>query len=433
MRLHYLFFASLLASGCATMQPAATLEASPYLLLLAADKDAVEEDFFAVIDVRAGSPTAGRVVSTTPYGHRASMPHHMEYVLPQRGHLLFANAHHPELTMLVDVSDAPAVRVVKSISPPPPLRFPHDYARLPNGNVLVGFLRSEGASPQPDDAILPGGHGGIAEYTAGGELLRSASAAVAGAEKPVRTYAILPMLDVDRVVTTSARMMEEHSADVVQVWRYSDLKLLQTIDVPGGKNPDGSPLDWAAELPFGPRRMRDSSVLFNSYMCGFYRLTDVATAAPRIAHVYDIHGRDPSSPRTRVGCSIPVVIGNHWVMPVAGSQMVVVLDISDASRPREVSRLELPADFNAHWAAKDPGSNRIAVGSEVEAEKGIFLLVYDPEAGTLSLDQTVATDPSRPGYVDLDEQPWPHGPSGAAWAHAALFLPAAEGPSSTPR
>lgn len=411
----------LLVSGCATTEPALRPAPSPYLLLLAADKDGADADFFAVVDVRPSSPSAGNVVATTPFGHRNSMPHHMEYVLPANGKLLFANAHHPEETMLVDVGEAPAISVVKSISPPKPLRFPHDYARLPSGNVLMGFLRSEGANA--DDKV--GGHGGIAEYTAGGELLRSASAAVKGYAAPIRVYAILPMLEFDRIVTTSARMMEKHSANVIQVWRYSDLKLLETIDVPAGKKPDGTPLDWAAEMPFGPRRMDDGSVLLNSYMCGFYRLTGLATDSPRIAHVYDIQGRDPGNLSGRVGCSVPVVIGNHWIMPVAWSQMLVVLDVENPAAPREVSRLLLPEDFNAHWAAKDPGSNRIVVGAEMEKERGMYMLAYDPGSAVLSIDTSISAKSKRPGYIDLDQQVWPHGASGTAWAHSALFLPSA--------
>lgn len=426
MRTGFFIFSVLLA-GCASTPPTAqtrTSEASPYLLILASDKDGAEEDFFAVFDVRSDSPTRGKVVATKPYGHRKSMPHHLEYSLPKNGDLLFANAHHPELTMLVDVSQAPSITIKKSVTPPPPFRFTHDYARLPNGNVLMGFLRSEGPSPKVEDKAMPGGHGGIAEYTAQGDMLRTASAAVQGYAEPIRTYAILPMLHIDRVVTTSARMMEEHSANVVQIWRYSDLKLLKTIDVPVGKKPDGSALDWAAFLPFGPRLMHDGSVLMNTYMCGFYRLTGIASDEPRIEHVYDIQGRDPEWMKTRVGCSVPVLVNHHWIMPVAWSQMMVVLDVSDPSSPREISRLAMGRDFNPHWAAKDPKSNRIVIGAELEKERGMFMLLYDPQTGGLAFDQSIISASGRVGYIDLEQQSWPHGPSGPAWGHAALFLPA---------
>jgi len=415
---------AMLLSACASTQAPRATDPSPYLLIFAADADGREEDFFAVADVRSDSPTRGTVIATQPIGHRNSMPHHTEYQLPPPGRLLFANAHHAEATLLVDVSRAPALTITRSLAPPPPYRFTHDYARLPNGNVILGFLRSEGASPRPGDDLVPGGHGGLAEYTAGGELLRSASAAASGISEPIRTYAIVPIPELDRVVTTSARMMEEHSANVVQIWRNSDLTLLRTLAVPQGRNPDGSPLDWAAMLPFGPRLMPDGSVLMNSYMCAFYRLTDIASDEPRLTHVYDIHGRDPATPMTRVGCSVPLVIGHHWIMPVANSQMVVVLDVADPAAPREIARLAMPADFNAHWAASDPGSNRIVIGAEAGHEKGVYILLHDPRSGTLRFDHSVGAAGSPPGYIDLSTPSWPHGASGPARAHSALFLPA---------
>lgn len=408
----------------APAQPGMTQTGSPYLLVLAGDKDGAQEDFLAVIDLKPGSPTLGKAVATKPIGHRGSMPHHMEYELPPPGKLLFANAHHPEETLLVDISDPLAIVIRKRLRPPPPLRFQHDYARLPNGNVLTGFLRSEGASPMATDRADPGGHGGIAEYTEGGRLLRSASAAVAGFKAPVRLYAVLPMLDQDRIVTTSARMMEKYSADVVQIWRYSDLKLLHTISLPPGKKRDGTPLGWSAMMPFAAREMADGSVLINSYGCAFYRLTRLSSADPKIDHVYDIHGRDPATEWTRVGCSVPLVIGKHWIMPVASSESVYVLDVSDPASPREVSRLAMPAEFGAHWAAKDPLSDRIAIGAELEKEKGIFILRFDEATGQLSFDPGIVSLGGPPGYIELETQPWPHGASGPAWGHAALFLPA---------
>jgi hypothetical protein len=162
----------------------------------------------------------------------------------------------------------------------------------------------------------------------------------------------------------------------------------------------------------------------NSYMCGFYRLTAIASDRPRLTHVFDIHGRDPSSGRTRVGCSVPVVIGHHWIMPVAGSQMVVVLDVADPASPREIGRLQMPSDFNAHWAAKDPGSDRIVIGAETGEEKGVYILLHDPRTGQLRVDPSIQSPGAPEGYLDLANMVWPHGPSGAARAHSALFLPA---------
>ena len=424
MRLGRYLIWMLAACGLAA-QPGVAASPSPYLLVLAGDKDSAEEDFLAVIDLKPGSPTIGRAVATRPIGHRGSMPLHMEYELPPAGKLLFANAHHPEEILLVDVADPLAIEIRKRVRPPAPLRFQHDYARLPNGNVLTGFLRSDGPSPTPHEPAQPGGHGGIAEYSEDGRLLRSASAAVADFKAPVRVYAILPLLDQDRIVTTSSRMMEEYSADIVQIWRYSDLTLLHTIAVPPGMKRDGTPLGWSAMLPFAARRMADGSVLINSYGCAFYRLTGVSSPNPQIAHVYDIHGSDPAKQSRRIGCSVPILIGKHWLMPVAWSQSVYVLDVSDPSAPREVSRLALPAEFDAHWAARDPLSDRIAIGAELEKEKGIFILRFDRATGRLRIDESIRSAAGQAGYIDLDSQQWPHGASGPAWGHAALFLPPA--------
>jgi hypothetical protein len=415
-------FLSACAASPLVSRPSA-LDPSPYLFVFAGDKDEKDEDFFTVIDVRPGSLTAGRTVATLPIGMKASMPHHLEYWTPARSDLLFANAHHHEANLLIDTSDPLEPKIATRIQPPPPLRYPHDFARLPNGNVLVGYLRSEGRSPHPDEKILPGGHGGIAEYTSTGKLLRVASGAVQGLDDPVRVYAMVPMLDIDRLVTTSAPMMEDYSADVVQVRRYSDLKLLHTVAVPPGKRPDGSALPGAARYPFGPRRMADGSILMNSFGCGFYRLSGIGSDRPKLDNVYTIQTPEPPRPEaTRGACSIPTVIDNYWLMPVGRAHAVVVLDVSDPAAPREVSRLDTAADFNPHWSAKDPRSDRIIIGAELGGEQGMYMLLFDRRTGRLSFDPSFGSSSGKIGYIDLETQQWQHGPSGAAWAHAALFL-----------
>ncbi len=212
---------------------AAPSAALPCLLISAGDADGRDSDFLAVIDLRADSPTLGKVVATTPTGMEASLPHHMEYALPPAGEWLFMNAHHHERSMLVDVSNPLAPRIASSFDAPVPLRYPHDYTRTPTGTRLVGFLRSEGSSADTAETESPGNAGGIAEYSAAGELLRTASAGNWGG-KPVRPYAFALLADIDRLVVTSAPMMESTWADVVQIYRYSDFTLLHTIDLPAG-------------------------------------------------------------------------------------------------------------------------------------------------------------------------------------------------------
>lgn len=58
--------------------------------------------------------------------------------------------------------------------------------------------------------------------------------AAPGAARANRPYAFALLPDIDRLVVTSAPMMEESWADVVQIYRYSDFTLLHTIDLPPG-------------------------------------------------------------------------------------------------------------------------------------------------------------------------------------------------------
>jgi hypothetical protein len=109
-------------------------------------------------------------------------------------------------------------------------------------------------------------------------------------------------------------------------------------------------------------------------------------------------------------------------MPVGRAHSVVVLDVSDPAAPREVSRLNTRDDFNPHWSAKDPMSDRIIVGAELGGEQGMFMLLFDERTGTLSFDPSFRSAAGRLGYINLEEQQWQHGPTGAAWAHAALFM-----------
>ena len=401
---------------------AAAAQSSPYLLLFAGDKDEADEDFMAVIDVRPESATAGRVVATRQIGTKGSMPHHTEYETPAKGQLLFANSHHHEETLLLNMDDPMRPAIANRLPPPPPYRFPHDYRRLSNGNVLVGFLRSDGPSPRPGDKTLPGGHGGIAEYTSTGEFIRSSSAAASTSE-PVRTYAFAALLNIDRLVTTSAAMMEESAADVVQIWRYSDFKLLHTIPVPPGQRPDGSPIATAARAPLEPRVLSDNSVLFNSYGCGFYHLTDIAADTPRVTNVFTFKADDPvKAGDYRGACGIPIVVDEKfWLMPVAREQAVVTLDISDPTHPRESSRLVIPG-FPPHWLAKDAQSDRLVLGAETGREEGMFILLLDPKTGQVHLDPRIKSPRGRVGYIDLEDQIWPHGDTGSARAHAGLFF-----------
>ncbi len=396
-------------------------DASPYLLISAGDQDGKESDFLAVVDLRARSPEFGNVIATTPTGMTASMPHHMEYALPPAGELLFLNAHHHEASLLVDVSNPLAPRITKTFRPPSSFRYPHDYTRTPTGTRLVGFLRSDGPSIDTTETEKPGNFGGIAEYSVQGELLRTAAAGN-WRSKPVRPYAFALLPNIDRLVVTSAPMMESVSADVVQIYRYSDFKLLTTIDLPAGRLANGSVVAGSERAGFGPRVLPDGSVFFNSYGCTFYRLSEIAGPHPRLETLFALETPPPKPDGIRGSCGIPVVFGHYWINPVGQLHSVVVLDIADPSKPHEVFRLATPPKFNPHWLARDPLSTRLVLGAELGGEEGFFILRFDEASGQLSFDRAFNGEGKR-GYVSLATQTWPHGASGPAWGHAALFMP----------
>lgn len=425
-RLAVFVLAACLASACSSQTrdtPTETNTPSPYLLVSAGDADEAESDFLAVIDLRDGSATLGTAISTLPTGLKGSMPHHMEYALPPAGELLFLNAHHPEVSLLLDVSNPLALRVAKTFAPPAPLRYPHDYTRTPTGTRLVGFLRSNGKGIDTTEKATPGNSGGIAEYRADGTLLRSALAGNADG-KPVRPYAFALLPNIDRLVVTSAPMMESTWADVVQVYRYSDFALLYTIPLPPGRGVDGREVPGSQQAGFGPRVLGDGSVFFNSYGCAFYRLSAIDAGAPRLQTFFALDTPEAGANSIRGACGIPVVFGHYWINPVGKLHQVVVLDIADPSHPREVFRLKTPDTFAPHWLARDPNSNRLVLGAELGGEEGYYILRFDEQSGVLAMDSAFQGN-GQAGYISLKQATWPHGASGAAWGHAALFLPSA--------
>jgi hypothetical protein len=107
-------------------------------------------------------------------------------------------------------------------------------------------------------------------------------------------------------------------------------------------------------------------------------------------------------------------------MPVGAENAVVTLDVSDPAHPREVARLDTGDDFAPHWMAKDPRSNRLILGAENGGENRMLMLRIDPATGALHWDERLRAKNGIPG-IDFRRTTWPHGESGEAFGHAALF------------
>ena len=90
-------------------------------------------------------------------------------------------------------------------------------------------------------------------------------------------------------------MRTEQAADIVQIWSLSDLELLKTLRVPRiapraepecvlGTGEICNAEQYAAEgQPFEARALSDGSVLMNTFMCGFYRISGLDGDNPIIS------------------------------------------------------------------------------------------------------------------------------------------------------
>ena len=359
-------------------------------------------DMMTVLDADPSSGTYGTVLAALTVDSSGLMPHHTEFALPPQGPL-FANDYNGDKSFLVDFSTPRSPRFAGALASVPGGRRLHSFARLANGHVL--------ATVQFGDGSVPGDPGGLAEFDGQGKLVRSGwsrDSAFPGAR--IRTYALAVVESADRVVTTSSPMDTEKTAHVVQVWRLSDLTLLKTLPVPEISG------DSAHVYPFEVRALDDGTVMLNSYYCGFFRIVGLA-GNPTIDRVMAL-----PLPQN-FGCSVPVVAGRFMVMPIAYAHRFATIDISDPAHPKEVASFPTDSTFFPHWAAADPGSDRLVFTDQGDGLPMVKLAHFDRSTGLLSWD-TAFKDPgaTSPG-VSYHRASWPNGVKGMAMPHGALFVP----------
>ena len=396
-------------SGCVRPDlPRASTTGASHLFVWAGDADEEDSDFLAVIDARRSEPTYGQVVATLPVGMRATMPHHTEYEFPS-GDTLFANGWAAGRTFLLDLGDPLNPRLVGQFDGVESYSFPHSFARLPNGHVLAVFqARGDRYAPP----------GGLVELDTRGRGIRAASAATEEIDSTLTwPYSLVVLPEIDRVVTTNSDMglppfdvWEYHDTYHVQIWSLSDLRVLATVALPEGEQ---GPYHIA---PAEPRVLADGTVYVNTFSCGLYRVDGLASDRPTAAFVYAF----PGSLSDKTECGVPVVHHNYWIQTVPALPGLIALDVSDPARPVEVSRLVLDETYSRpHWLAVDRAANRLVVTQD--AASWVLIVDLDPNTGGLTIDETFGDDSvGRPG-VDFNRTSWPHGETGGAVVHGALF------------
>lgn len=374
---------------------------SRFLYAWAGDADKHDSDFLAVIDVDPGSATYASVVQTLPAGAVGTRPHHTNYEMPADG-ILWANGFDSGQTFRFDLREPARPRLIGTFGAAPPFSHPHSYARLANGHVLATFQHRI----DRDQAET----GGLVEFDSEGRVLRYAHAAVPTIDPGVRPYSLAVIPALDRVVTTATDMHLQTRSRAVQVWRLSDLALLKTIVLPPGSRGDENAM--TAE----PRLLDDGrTVLVNTFTCGLYRLTDLAGEAPSAEWVYSTPWQAPPY------CAVPAVVGHFWIQTSGPEHAVISLDISDPRHPKEVSRLTLQPHEVPHWIAAEPNGDRLVITGYELIESRLLLATIDRTSGALRLDTTFKPRGAEQPGVDFSREQWPHGATGRAIPHGAVF------------
>ena len=376
-------------------------QSSSYLFVWAGDDTKKSNDFLAVLDADPKSPHYGQVAASVAVPGPSGTPHHTELEMPEDGFLL-ANAFESGRTMVFDLRQPLQPSLAAAFGDLDGYMHPHTYVRLANGHVLATFQYHGGHEAKSDG-------GGLVEFDERGHVIRSGSAMDPRAkDELIRPYSLVVVPALDRVVSTNTAMHDKDGdSRTVQVWRLSDLKLLQTLMLPPG--PRGS----EQKFPGEPNLLADGrTVLIHTFSCGLYQVEGIDTGKPSVRHLKSFEGEQ---------CAVPLRIGHYWVQTLFSAHAVAAYDISDLAHVREVSRVSFDEKQKPHWIAADPDGRRIVLNSGEYGEHRLFMLNFDPQTGALTLDGRFRDAGSeRPG-ISMDGKSWPHGFRGDAYPHGTVF------------
>jgi hypothetical protein len=378
-----------------------------HLFVWAGDRDKAGKNFIAVIDADPASPTYGQLLASAATDQTSNNPHHTEYVMPASGKL-FANDHDAGRTVVMDLTEPLRPKEITAFGNLAGYAMPHSFLRLPNGNVLASFqYTAHGDHAGHDVMAMSGTSGGIVEITEAGTAVRAASNAdPAFGNEGLLPYSLAVLPGIDRVLVTNSPMGDDYllTSNTYQIFRLSDLKLLGTHRLDPGPSLNGH------VSPEEARVAADGSVYIQTLSCGVQRVTGIDTPRPvaRLVHQF-----------TGSWCGVPTIVGNHLIQSVPAIHGFVVLDISDGEKVREVSQLVIDDKYASHWTGWDPKAKRLVVTSGREGDR-TYLLKLDEATGELSIDEAFRDVDGKVGF-SFDARAWPHGFTGSAKAHGAVF------------
>jgi hypothetical protein len=401
------FVAMIVLAACAVLaafgQSAQTTSTGHYLFAWTGDAETKSNDFLAVIDADPASANYGHLMTTLATDQKTGYVHHTEYTMPASG-MLFANDHDAGRTFIFDLHDPLNPKIAGSFTDMAGYMHPHSYVRLPNGNVLATFQHSH----HNMQSGAGGESGGLVEIDDAGKVVRSASNADPAFPDALLTpYGLVVLPQIDRVVSTNSSMHMENIFRGVtyQVWRLSDLKLLKTKYFEVGEN------RYAQISPEEPRLGPNGSVFVQTLGCGLERITGIDSDHPRSQVVYNFPGN---------WCGVPTIVGHYLIQPAPNIHSAIVVDIANATKPVEVSRVKFGDHFRPHWTGWDAKTNRVVVTPGPSGEERLYLLKFDPATGALSIDEGFHDSDGKAGFNFADRE-WPQGWKGTGAPHGVVF------------
>lgn len=403
-RLAALFAALLVATPCAALAGEAGAEGHR-LFVWAGDRAGKDKNFIAVIDADPASPTYGQLITTAATDQTSNNPHHTEYWMPESGKL-FANDHDAGQTVVIDLTDPLKPRQVAAFGNLAGYAMPHSFLRLPNGHVLSSF-QYEDRGGHAGHGAMTGKSGGIVEIDEAGKAVRAVSNVdPAFAAEGLLPYSLAVLPDIDRVLVTNSPMGDDYllTSNTYQIFRLSDLKLLGTHRLDPGPSLNGH------VSPEEARVGADGSVYIQTLSCGVQRVSGIDTPTPVARLVHQFEGS---------WCGVPTIVGKFFIQSVPAMHGFVVLDISNPERAVEVSRLVIDETYEPHWTGWDPKAKRLVITSGREGDR-TYLLKLDQTTGKLVIDETFRDADGKVGF-SFDSRTWPHGWTGSAKPHGAVF------------
>lgn len=364
------------------------------LLVWAHDEDSLAAPFAALIDVDSASESYGAVLSSVAVGAAGANAHHAE-LPPARDGRIWVNSFSADETFLIDATASSGPSLIGRLAPAPGMRHAHGFVPLAGDSVLVTYqLDADGTGP-----------GGLAVHAPDGSFVRAGSAVDSRSSAYVRPYSAVVLPAIDRVVTTGADMHARDTSRVVQLWRLSDLTVLATAELPVGERGDEN------DDSFEPRVLPGGRVYVVTLACGLYSLDGMRSGEieARLVHTFGDSR-----------CFMPAVVGSWWIQTLARENAIEVLDLYDASSAHVVARVDLPEGWMPHWIATDRAGERVVVTGYRDMQRRVLLFHFDRETGALMPDARFGVD-DVPG-IALDGPLWPHGDTGPAVPHAALFV-----------